>query len=339
MFRRLAKSVTCTARVSSLVRPYGCVRTITTQECAQHLEKTAEKAEDVHAVLDAMSPATRRYVAAAVMRKYVKDDELDQVVCLLPGQDVRALGLASLSHHFGTDFRKEFQSIDQDDSRTISRQEFRRYIAEKLPEIQDADAPCPTRRQLVLFGLNSAIPFVVFGFLDNSIMILGGDVVDDLIGSTLQLSTLACAAVANTFADVLGISIGNSVEAVTQKLGLPPAMLTPKQAELPSVRRLGLASGSLGILVGCILGMAPLLVVDQEKKALKEAFMRVDVNGDGYLTAPELQAVLTAAGYPCKEETVVKAVKVMDLDRDGKVNMEEFLSTYTKLKSVLQKIG
>eukprot|EP00406_Dinophysis_acuminata_P019864 CAMPEP_0179343404 /NCGR_PEP_ID=MMETSP0797-20121207/70947_1 /TAXON_ID=47934 /ORGANISM="Dinophysis acuminata, Strain DAEP01" /LENGTH=59 /DNA_ID=CAMNT_0021057733 /DNA_START=1 /DNA_END=176 /DNA_ORIENTATION=+ len=57
-------------------------------------------------------------------------------------------------------------------------------------------------------------------------MILGGDVVDDAIGSAFQLSTLACAAVANTFADVVGISIGNSVEAVTARLGLPPARLT-----------------------------------------------------------------------------------------------------------------
>merc|ERR1711920_668435 len=98
-----------------------------------------------------------------------------------------------------------------------------------LPEHQQNDASRPTNRQLSLFALNSSIPFVVFGALDNSIMIIGGDVVDELIGSSLHLSTLACAAVANTFADVVGISIGNTVESLTTKLGVPSANLTHGQ--------------------------------------------------------------------------------------------------------------
>merc|ERR1712217_627229 len=130
---------------------------------------------------------------------------------------------------------------------------------------------------------------IVFGFLDNSIMIIGGDVVDDLIGSTFQLSTLACAALANTFADVIGISIGNTVEAMTTRLGLPPARLTSAQAESKLVRRLGLLAGSAGILLGCILGMSPLLFIDHEKKALKDAFSRFDKDGSGSLEVEEIQ--------------------------------------------------
>lgn len=102
----------------------------------------------------------------------------------------------------------------------------------------DGEGDAPTSRQTMLFCLNSAIPFVVFGMLDNSIMLLGGDVVDDLVGSYFHLSTLACAAVANTFADVLGISIGNTVEALTVKLGLPEAHLTQAQARPPTCRGL-----------------------------------------------------------------------------------------------------
>merc|ERR1719210_2385758 len=157
-----------------------------------------------------------------------------------------------MSKHFGIDFRSEFNAMDSDGSGTIDRNEFKRYLIKRLPTLSQADSSRPSNKQLALFALNSAIPFVVFGMLDNSIMILGGDVVDDLIGSWLHLSTLACAAVANTFADVVGISIGNSVEALTVRLGLPEAHLTAAQAELPLVRRLGLASGSIGILVGCV---------------------------------------------------------------------------------------
>jgi len=203
---------------------------------------------------------------AKVIRDSIQDGKLDRVVSLLSGSHVRALGVAAFSHHYGKDIKEEFERADKDDDGSLCKAEFRRYIAKVLPQHHQSDASRPTNRQLALFSLNSAIPFVVFGFLDNSIMIIGGDVVDDLIGSTLQLSTLACAALANTFADVLGISIGNTVESVTAKLGLPPANLTVGQSGLPLVRRLGLASGSGGILLGCILGMCPLLLMDPEKR-------------------------------------------------------------------------
>merc|ERR1712224_1128678 len=108
----------------------------------------------------------------------------------------------------------------------------------------------PSIRQLFWFSLNSEIPFFVFGCLDNSLMIAGGDLVDDMIGSHFALSTLACAALANTFADCLGISVGNTVESLVGKLGLPQANLTASQSELPVVHRLGLVSGSVGILIG-----------------------------------------------------------------------------------------
>merc|ERR1712217_752239 len=177
-------------------------------------------------------------------------------------EDIRALGVAAMSTHFGKDIRKEFDSEDKDHSGSVSRAEFKRYITKLLPEHQENDASPPTKRQLMLFALNSSIPFIVFGCLDNGIMILGGEVVEASIGSTLQLSQLACAAIANTFADVLGISIGNTVESATAKLGLPAANLTHGQTQLPVVRRIALLAGSGGIFIGCCLGMTALLVVD-----------------------------------------------------------------------------
>merc|ERR1712194_271751 len=105
----------------------------------------------------------------------------------------------------------------------ISKGEFRRYLVRASKNIAGVEVTRPTNRQLVFFAINSAIPMLVFGCIDNSIMIVGGDVVDDMIGSTFRLSTLACAGLANTFADVVGISIGNSVEALTSKMGLPSA--------------------------------------------------------------------------------------------------------------------
>jgi gas vesicle protein len=37
----------------------------------------------------------------------------------------------------------------------------------------------------------------------------------------------------------------------------------------------------VGIVIGCILGLCPLLFIDQHGKQLKDAFAEADRNGDG----------------------------------------------------------
>lgn len=306
---------------------------------ASQLADAAQRPDELDAILSRIPKEARELIAAEVIRKHVQDHELDNVVRRLETSDVHALGVAAMSLHFGKDFRGEFQALDQDDSGTISHAEFRRYLTAVLPTHHEEDTPQPTNRQLRYFALNSAIPFVVFGFLDNSIMIVGGDVVDDMIGSTMHLSTLACAAVANTFADVLGISVGNTVEQLTGRMGVPQPHLTSGQARLPHVRRIGLVSGSVGIFVGCILGMAPLLFIDQEKKALKDSFGRLDADGSGFLELREVVRALESVGLAAPEAVVVEFVRSMDLDHDGKISIEEFLKSYGKLREVLAAAG
>merc|ERR1712107_187778 len=101
-------------------------------------------------------------------------------------------------------------------------------------------------------------------------MILGGDAIDDMLGATFKISTLACAACANTFADVLGISIGSTVEGFTGQLGLPQANLTLAQLELRSVRNAGRLGASGGIFIGCIMGMFPLYFKSDDKESESE---------------------------------------------------------------------
>merc|ERR1712113_835100 len=99
------------------------------------------------------------------------------VLALMPKTEVRALAIAAMARHFGTDAKKDFDAIDKDRSGTISRKEFARYyVGEVLQEYTQSEAQPPSKRQLALHALNTAIPMVVFGFLDNSIMIVGGDV-------------------------------------------------------------------------------------------------------------------------------------------------------------------
>mmetsp|Transcript_33761 Transcript_33761/g.61187 ORF Transcript_33761/g.61187 Transcript_33761/m.61187 type:complete len:242 (+) Transcript_33761:48-773(+) len=199
-----------------------------------------------------------------VLSTKLKERSMEDIFQGLSTSDVRALGMAAVSKHYSKDFAEAFQAFDTDQDGKVSRGEFKRFLRSEC-DSPSADTEPPSTRQLLLFGLNSAIPFVVFGALDNSIMIVGGDMVDDLIGSTFKLSTLACAALANTFADVVGISIGNTVESATSRMGLPQAELSQQQSQLPMVRRLGIFSGSAGIFVGCIFGMTPLLFKQADK--------------------------------------------------------------------------
>jgi len=211
-----------------------------------------------------LSASSQENIVVECIRQELKDNEFDMFLRRLPSDDVRAVAIAALSRTFNQDFKTIFKELDTNKDGQISMTEIKRYLVGLSEGGALGGSEPPTRRQYLLFGLNSAIPFVVFGALDNSIMILGGDVIDDLIGGYMKLSTLACAALANTFADVFGISIGNSVEAFTKKLGLPGAKLTAGQKELPAVRRVGLFSSSFGIFVGCIIGMTPLLFMEQK---------------------------------------------------------------------------
>jgi hypothetical protein len=81
----------------------------------------------------------------------------------------------------------------------------------------------PSSRQLVTLAIASGLPFVGFGFADNAIMILVGDRIDASLGVRFGLSTLAAAGLGNLISDVVGISLGEVIEAwVARIITAPP---------------------------------------------------------------------------------------------------------------------
>ncbi|MEW5303602.1 MAG: hypothetical protein WDW36_006279 [Sanguina aurantia] len=120
----------------------------------------------------------------------------------------------------------------------------------------------PSVQALSILFLASAIPFIVFGFLDNSIMLVAGEEIDARLGVNLGITMLASAGLGNTLADVIGVGVSTSIEAAVRKL--PFLRDSPKlsQHQLASrsakvVKTLGACSG---VALGCVLGLAPLLV-------------------------------------------------------------------------------
>ena len=128
----------------------------------------------------------------------------------------------------------------------------------------------PTSAQLRQLAIFQAMPFIGFGFLDNFIMIVAGEYIDIHIGATLSISTMAAAALGNTVSDVFGIGSAWYVEHWSAKLGIHAPPLTLEQMQLTSCRITANAGRALGVMFGCIIGMIPLLFIENNKDEEEE---------------------------------------------------------------------
>ncbi|CAH0604477.1 unnamed protein product [Chrysodeixis includens] len=124
----------------------------------------------------------------------------------------------------------------------------------------------PTKRELLHLSLANSIPFIGFGFLDNFIMIIAGDRIESSMSAYITLSTMAAAALGNTFSDVIGIGSSYYVERAASWVGLGAPKLAPLQLDMTISRRFANFGRVIGITIGCFLGMIPLLFKDDEKK-------------------------------------------------------------------------
>ncbi|KAJ2952419.1 hypothetical protein O0L34_g6724 [Tuta absoluta] len=143
-----------------------------------------------------------------------------------------------------------------------------------------ATVPKPSSKELFHLFVSNSIPFIGFGFLDNFIMLVAGDRIESGLGSIITISTMAAAAWGNTFSDVIGIGSSYYVERAANLLGLGAPKLSPVQLDMPVSRRAANLGRVLGITLGCILGMIPLLFRDGvEKKPDEEVTVAVAVAG------------------------------------------------------------
>ncbi|KAG8343884.1 hypothetical protein TRVL_05294 [Trypanosoma vivax] len=164
----------------------------------------------------------------------------------------------------------EVQRADADKDRFISPKDFdhwlgsalRRRQKEKcLTEVNDdgTDVPC---RTLVWVAFVAGLPFVGFGFLDNALMILAGDMINSTVGMYLNCSVQACAAMGNTFSGVLGMQFHGVIDKAVQNINVKVPSLTERQMKSGRVFFAGHIGGTIGITMGLLLGMLPLLVID-----------------------------------------------------------------------------
>jgi len=122
----------------------------------------------------------------------------------------------------------------------------------------------PSRTQLRMLGLASALPFIGFGFLDNFLMIICGEFIDSTLCVYFSLSTMAAAAIGNTISDCAGIFSGGAVESLAAKFGVEEPYLAREQRQMRVTKVWQYAGQVIGIVIGCTLGCCPLLWLDPE---------------------------------------------------------------------------
>ncbi|XP_073340665.1 transmembrane protein 65-like [Pagrus major] len=165
---------------------------------------------------------------------------------------------------------KEFIYSLHPTERTCLLRELHRFESIAIAQGQLEIAP-PTRAQLRYVLLHNALPFVGFGFLDNCIMIVAGTQIELSIGVILGISTMAAAALGNLVSDLAGLGLAGYVEALASRLGMQIPDLSPKQADMWQTRVSSHSGKAIGVGIGCILGMFPLLFFkDDDEKKKKE---------------------------------------------------------------------
>ncbi|RMC14909.1 hypothetical protein DUI87_07086 [Hirundo rustica rustica] len=111
---------------------------------------------------------------------------------------------------------------------------------------------------------HNALPFVGFGFLDNAIMIAAAE-------SSTQGWKWFFLSLAAAFPNKETTSgLAGYVEALASRLGLSIPDLTPKQADMWQTRLSAHLGKAIGVTIGCILGMFPLLFFGEEEEKLEE---------------------------------------------------------------------
>jgi len=162
------------------------------------------------------------------------------------------------------DVEKEFGKADINKDGTVSVEEFKQWIHELRWGAGDEEKV--TNKQLMNVYLRNFVPFVAFGLVDNGLMILAGDVIDAQLGSIFAMSVMAAAALGNAVSNLVGCGMKGVIEEASTALGIPDPKLSLKQLQDPQVRWVKTVSGMLGVFVGCLLGMIPLLFIDTDAR-------------------------------------------------------------------------
>ena len=103
--------------------------------------------------------------------------------------------------------------------------------------------------------ISVGIVFIMFGIIDNVIMIVFGNAIENFFGKIFHLSLMESTGLGNTVSDIIAIVCGRSIERIMYKL-------IPIDQNIKLSRFQSVFSEAVGITIGCLLGMFPLLFIE-----------------------------------------------------------------------------
>eukprot|EP00928_Gymnodinium_smaydae_P008387 TRINITY_DN13058_c0_g2_i1.p1 TRINITY_DN13058_c0_g2~~TRINITY_DN13058_c0_g2_i1.p1 ORF type:complete len:306 (-),score=67.45 TRINITY_DN13058_c0_g2_i1:229-1146(-) len=127
---------------------------------------------------------------------------------------------------------------------------------------EQSSAP-PTNQQLLRLAMINGAPMVGFGFADNFLMIVFGASIDAHLG--MYFTTLAAAGLGNLMSNIVGLGLADYIEHGATRFGFPDPQLSSTQRAMLSARVAGVSGTIFGVTVGCLLGMAPLLMLPHDE--------------------------------------------------------------------------
>lgn len=93
------------------------------------------------------------------------------------------------------------------------------------------------------------------------LQLVAGEEIDAAFGAKLGLSTLASAGLGNLVADVIGVSAANGIEQGVKRLPFIKAtQLSKHQAAMRITKTTKATGATVGVVCGCLLGLAPLFL-------------------------------------------------------------------------------
>lgn len=112
----------------------------------------------------------------------------------------------------------------------------------------------------------------------------------------------------------------------SRSAGLPKPQMSAAERASSSARMVAVLASMVGISIGCVLGLAPLLAMeDEDTRALRRTFNAIDADGTGVISFSELESALHQIGVSFSRATLHEIFDEIDSNRDHKLTFEEFV--------------
>jgi tRNA-specific adenosine deaminase 1 len=127
----------------------------------------------------------------------------------------------------------------------------------------------PKLKNVLIRVFSNFIGSFIFGFIDNFIMVIAGNYIDASIGAALGGfgGAMLAAGFGNTVSDIAGKLAEKKIESSLKSIGIDVDSVSDEEMKQTSKfwQFLDSSGAVFGIALGCLVGMFPLLLEEQEK--------------------------------------------------------------------------